>query len=221
MRRVAIIVAHPDDEVLGCGGTIAKHCSRGDIVDVVFFTDGESSRLAHTSIKIAERKRSAIHALKILGVNGKIEFLDYPDNELDSISLLNLTQSLEEIILPAQPSLIYTHSTVDLNIDHQLVNRCVMTCFRPIRAKSPSKIYGFEVPSSTEWALDEKFAPTHYVDISLQLGLKLDALSAYDAELRESPHPRSIQYIKALSTIRGGQSGCSYAEAFQTLRSID
>ena len=221
MRRVAIIVAHPDDEILGCGGTIAKHSSRGDIVDVVFFTDGESSRLEHTSKNIAERKQSAINALNILGVNGKIEFLNYPDNELDSVSLLKLTQSLEEIILPLQPSVIYTHSTVDLNIDHQLVNRSVMTCFRPVTAKTPKKIYGFEVPSSTEWALNDKFAPTHYVDITLQLGVKLAALSEYEAELRESPHPRSIQYITALSTIRGGQSGCSYAEAFETLRSID
>ena len=190
-------------------------------MDVVFFTDGEGSRPRYTATDVAKRKQSAIKALSILGVKGTIEFLNYPDNELDRVSLLQLTQSLEEIILPLNPSIIYTHSTTDLNIDHQLVNRSVMTCFRPVITKKPSKIYGFEVPSSTEWALNDVFSPVHYVDISKQLNVKLKALNAYSSELRESPHPRSLEYIRALATVRGGQSGCNCAEGFEMLRSID
>ena len=92
MKRVAIIAAHPDDEVLGCGGTIAKHSAQGDTVDVLFFTDGESSRPNYTVSDIKKRKKSALTALKFLGVKGKIEFLNYPDNALDSVSLLEITQ---------------------------------------------------------------------------------------------------------------------------------
>lgn len=220
MKRVAIIAAHPDDEVLGCGGTIAKHSARGDIVDVLFFTDGESSRLNFVVSHIENRKKSALTALKLLGVKGKIEFLNYPDNALDSVRLLEITQSLEKIILPLNPSIVYTHSAVDLNLDHQLVNRSVMTCFRPIKSKMPSKIYGFEVASSTEWAINQKFNPLHFINIDQHIDTKLRALNAYASELRKSPHPRSFEYIKALATIRGGQSGCKYAEGFEILRSI-
>jgi len=220
MSEVLIIAAHPDDEVLGCGGAIAKHFAMGDTVNVVFLTDGESARENHNSSDIKYRREAALAALDILGVNGEIRFLNFPDNALDSVRLLDIVVALEDIILSFNTSIVYTHSSVDLNIDHQLVNRAVMTCFRPIRKKNPLAIYAFEIASSTEWAINNQFRPTHFVDIVDFLTAKTDAMLAYNSEMRTSPHPRSLDYIKSLAIVRGAQGGFLYAESFETLRTI-
>jgi LmbE family N-acetylglucosaminyl deacetylase len=216
-KKILVIAAHPDDEVLGCGGTIAKHTQQKDQVRVLFIADGENSR---DTTHLEQRKKSAQNALKILGATAE-GFLDFSDNQLDSVPLLQIIQKIERTIQTYKPEIVYTHHYGDLNIDHSLTNRAVMTACRPLPGCSVKEIYAFEVLSSTEWADEaEQFKPNHFVDIQNFWDKKVDAITEYKAEMREFPHSRSMENLDALSTFRGGSIGVQRAEAFRLLRSI-
>ena len=220
MESILVIAAHPDDEVLGCGGTIAKFSNFGHEVNVAFLSDGEKSRnLLSKKIedkKISIRKTSAIKASKILRIN-KPTFLTYPDNQLDIIPLLKVIQSIEKLIKKYKPGIVFTHHGGDLNIDHVIANKAVITACRPEYTSSVNKIFFFEVPSSTEWNFNhniESFRPNWFENIDEYLKLKMQALDCYNDEIREWPHPRSVKGVEVLSQYRGATVGYNAAESF-------
>ena len=221
-ETILVVAAHPDDEALGCGGSIARHTAAGDRVHVVFLADGEASRDAAVSAEIHERRNAAHAAADALGISERI-FLDWPDNRLDSVPLLDVVQSLETHIRRINPSIIYTHFSGDLNVDHRVATQAVMTACRPQPGAVPAlrRILSFEVLSSTEWSVAESFVPNYWVDISATLDKKISALEAYDKEIREYPHTRSYQNIRQLAGVRGASVGVEYAEAFMLLRAVE
>ena len=217
---VLIVAAHPDDEVLGCGGTIAKHINKGDKVHVVFMTNGVGSR--NTSSKeIQERQQAAKNAANILGVSSTQQF-DFPDNKMDTVALLDVVQLIEEVIGKLQPEIIYTHHAGDLNIDHQITHKAVITACRPQPDFCVKEIYAFEVLSSTEWQAPgvEEFCPNMFIDITDYIDIKKQVLKVYSAEMHQTPHSRSIDNAIRLNAVRGNSIGVDYAEAFVLIRMI-
>lgn len=216
--HVLVVAAHPDDEVLGCGGVMARHSAEGDAVYTVFLADGVSSR--NSKKGLSEREGAARKAAAILGSKTPL-FLNFPDNRLDTIPLLDVVQAVESVIARIKPHIIYTHHGGDLNIDHVITQRAVMTACRPLAGSPVRAIYGFEVLSSTEWSIQDgvhAFLPSRFVNIECFMAQKLQAMQAYKMEIRPFPHPRSKKAIQALATFRGVQSGLNEAEAFTTLR---
>lgn len=218
-EQVLVVAAHADDEALGCGGTIARHAGNGDSINVVFLADGVTSR---GDAVLAARRAAAAKACAILGANEPV-FFDFPDQKLDTVGFLRVVQAIEPTIEKFQPTVIYTHHGGDLNLDHRIVHQAVMTSLRPMPSSRYSAIYAFEVASSTEWAgpsIGPPFRPDHFVDIQDTLDRKIEALHAYDQEMRDFPHSRSYDALRALAVLRGASVGLRAAEAFVTLRSI-
>lgn len=225
-RRILAVVAHPDDEVLGCGGTLCLHARRGDEVHVRVVADGESSRLdgadEHRASRIEARERSARAAARVLGVES-IAFMRLPDNRLDSVSRLELTTLVEQCLVEIKPETVYTHHCGDLNVDHRQVHDAVVTACRPKDGSQPDTLLFFEIPSSTEWQTagsGPAFVPNIFVDIASVQEQKRSALTAYEAELRPWPHARSLEAVDALARWRGATVGVPLAEAFMLGRKI-
>jgi LmbE family N-acetylglucosaminyl deacetylase len=219
-ETVLVVAAHPDDEILGCGGTLARHVDEGDQVYVLILADGETSREQAGSI--SERWENANRAAKILGVSLH-NILGFPDNQLDQVALLQVAKSIENTLVELKPDVIYTHHGGDLNIDHQIACRAVMTACRPLPGSEIRAIYTFETVSSTEWMVpqqDHGFVPTHIVDVSSTLRKKMAALKCYEAEMRDFPHARSYAAVEYLARLRGAQNGLEAAEAFGVMRQI-
>jgi LmbE family N-acetylglucosaminyl deacetylase len=221
--NVLVLAAHPDDEVLGCGGTIARLASEGHRVTVAIFGQGAASRYAPASLDALANagtlKSQSYEAARILG-NVDIKHFDLPDNRFDSVDLLDIIKTLEGLAGVVRPHEVYTQHGGDLNIDHAITFRAAMTCFRPIPDSSVRALYAFEVASSTEWAFGKfspAFIPDTFIDISMFLDRKLKALAAYQDELRSSPHPRSIEGVSAQARDRGARVGVGAAEAFATV----
>lgn len=224
MKRVLVLVAHPDDEVLGCGGTLAA-LHAGDEITVVMLADGETSANADLSTpprQLAEARRSmARAAAHILGIK-EVVSLGLPDQRLDQTPLLEIIRLVQPVAERAQPAVIYTHSQADLNLDHRIAGQVALTLFRPVPGATVEEIHAFEVPSST-WSFGQfgrTFSPNVFVDISTTLELKLKALAAYESELRPPPHPRSVEMLRATSAHWGGMCGASAAEAFELVRAV-
>lgn len=219
-NKIFIIAAHPDDEVLGAGGTILKHIVKGDEVRVLLLSEGETSR---AKANIARRQVQAKKAAEMLGV--KELFLEQlPDNQFDSLPLLKIIKLIEKHLEKIKPGIIYTHHHNDLNIDHQLTAKAVLTAARPQPNYFVKKILAFEVLSSTEWQTKDKkhlFYPTIYNDITNFIDRKIEILKVYKQELKKYPHPRSLQGVKALAQYRGIESGYNFAEAFQLIRQLN
>lgn len=220
-KKILIIAAHADDEVLGCGGMIAKSISNGDSVFAIFLTDGISARDFSNKKDIENRKKSANQAHELLGLTD-VRYLNYPDNRLDSIDLLDLVKDLEVHIEQIKPNVVYTHHYGDLNVDHQIAFKATMTACRPLPDCSVKEIYSFEIISSTEWSgvVDNYFKPTVYIDITNFIDVKLKAINFYNLEMRDSPHSRSIEHVKSLAKHRGNCVGVDAAEAFIAIRVI-
>lgn len=221
-KSVLIVAAHADDEVLGCGGTIARHVAEGDVVHIVFMADGVGSRAHGETYQLQHRNLARDEALKILGVS-EYNALDFPDNRMDSVPLLDVVQALEPIIEQVQPTRVYTHHSDDLNVDHCVTHQAVMTACRPMPGSSVREILTFEVMSSSEWATPSvaPFVPNTFVDISDYLPNKLEALAAYEMEMRSVPHSRSVAHIEALALHRGNCVGIDAAEAFMVIRMVE
>lgn len=218
MQKILVIAAHPDDEVLGCGGTILKHIAKGDEVSVLILGEGETSR--GESADIEKRKKQAREAGELLGV--KNLFLEnLPDSQFDSLPMLKLVKIIEQSLNKVKPSIVYTHNPYDLNIDHQLTFKAVLTAARPQPNYFVKKILAFEILSSTEWQIKDKkhlFYPTVYNDITDFINKKIEVLAVYQQELKEFPHPRSVEGVRTLARYRGIESGYNFAEAFQLVR---
>lgn len=225
-ESVLVIAAHPDDEALGCGGTIARWGANGAMVHLAFLADGIRARNPDSSEArdaLLGRRAAAELALEALGGAASVAFGDLPDNQLDSVPLLHITQRVESLIDAHLPDTVVTHHAGDLNIDHRRVHQAVMTACRPQRGHPVTTILCFEVPSSTEWqppGSGEPFMPNWFVDISATLPRKLAALDAYAAEMRDWPHPRSREGVEHLARWRGAMVGCDAAEAFILARAV-
>lgn len=223
-RSVLVVAAHPDDEVLGCGGTISKLSRKGAKVHVAFLADGVSSRAPEkpNARELAARRNAARTACRVLGAQPPT-FFDFPDNRLDTVPLLTLAKAVESLTSAHAPEAVFTHAARDLNIDHEMVHRAVATACRP-QGKHPVKtLLCFEVPSSTEWqppGSAPAFEPNWFEDISQTLALKMRAMAAYSRELRAWPHPRSQKGILALAQWRGATISAAAAEAFVLARHL-
>ncbi len=221
-RRVLVVAAHPDDEVLGCGGTLARHVASGAVVQAIFLADGVGARGGDVAAAMATRREAAHAAADILGTLPPM-FLGFPDNRMDGTPLLDVIQRVEEVAAAFGPDVVYTHHGGDLNVDHRIALQATVTAFRPLPGGGVRAIYTFEVPSSTEWGTrdtDRAFDPVRFVDIRDVLSVKIRALACYGDEVRPFPHPRSPRGVEALATVRGTVVCLEAAEAFGVVRQV-
>ncbi len=224
---VLVVAAHPDDEVLGCAGTLARLAGEGRAVHVLLMADGETARLPKSdgkpaASKLAARNASAEAACAILGC-ASVELLALPDNRLDSVDLLDVVRPIESAVERHRPSTVFTHHSGDVNVDHRIVHDAVLAACRPQPGHPVRELLFFEVPSSTEWrpaGSGQAFTPNWFVDISATLDAKLRALEVYRSELRPFPHPRSPEGVTALARWRGATVGVAAAEAFVLGRNV-
>jgi LmbE family N-acetylglucosaminyl deacetylase len=225
MKTVLVVAAHPDDEVLGCGGTVARLVKEGCKVFTLILGEGITSRSAESlkshsvQKKLDSLKESAIRANMLLGVK-KVFFLDMPDNQMDTVSLISIVKGIENIKDAVKPDCVFTHYLKDLNIDHRITTQAVLTASRPLQKETVKEIYSFEVLSSTEFNYPLSFCPDAYFDISNTMNLKLAALKRYNSEMRSFPHPRSLKFVELNAVYHGVRSGLRKAEAFKIIRVV-
>ncbi len=220
--KVLVLAAHPDDETIGLGGTIAKHVEAGDKVYGKFFTNGLTARSNQSKEIINERFEAALKASDIIGLDW-IQHSNFPDNKLDTVPLLEIVKVIENLKKEINPKIIYTHSAADLNIDHRIITEAALTAFRPQAGEIYEEIRLYEVQSATDYShpkITKAFEPNLFIDISETFDKKIDALLEYKDELKKIPNSRSIEGIKNLAKYRGFQVGIKYAEAFEVVRRI-
>lgn len=221
---VLIVAAHADDEALGCGGSIAALTASGVTVHVAFMTDGVGARRDGTADAAASgaRQAAARRANALLG-SQIVHQGDLPDNQLDTVPLLQVVKSVETLLAQFKPDAVLTHHAGDLNVDHRCVHRAVVTACRPQPGSCVRALAFFEVPSSTEWqppGSAPAFSPNWFCDISGTLARKMAALEAYGLEMRSWPHARSPQAVEHLARWRGASVGLPAAEAYMLGRWI-
>ena len=224
--NVLIIAAHPDDEILGCGGTMAKLAGQGHKVYAAVLGEGITSR----SDRRQDADRGAVEnlaedarrAAARIGV-ADLFLHDLPDNRFDTVALLDVVKIIEALLEKTRPQVVYTHHGGDLNIDHGIVFRASVTATRPVAGCSVSALYAYEVPSATDWAFGRVhpvFRPDTFVDIAETLDAKIEAMKQYRSEIRPFPHPRSPEAIEAAARRWGATAGVGAAEAFELIRAI-
>tara|TARA_B100000029_G_scaffold17500_2_gene17922 strand:- start:3217 stop:3948 length:732 start_codon:yes stop_codon:yes gene_type:complete len=228
--KILVVAAHPDDEIIGMGGTLKKLSKKNDI-SVLFLAEGITARKKsghvnttnyHISEKekkkmnseIENRNKNSLDALKTVGVK-KVKFLNYSDNELDTLPLLQIVKDVEKEINSHKPKTIFTHHYNDLNIDHRIAYESTITASRPLESCPVKSIFSFEAISSSDWRQPYSFKPNVFVDISIELKSKIQALSKYKKEIRNFPHPRSKKTIESVATRWGSLYGFKAAEAFE------
>lgn len=227
MKRTLIIAAHPDDEVLGCGGSIVRLVEEGEEVFALILGEGITSRYTpernNFDLKSLEKlKENSRQASYILGIQ-ELFFFNLPDNRFDTIPLLEIIKIIESIILTVKPETIFTHHGGDLNIDHLITHRATLTAARPISGHVVKTIYSYEVPSSTEWSFGQfgnTFKPNVFIDIEKTLQKKIEAMLCYETEVKKFPHPRSPEALKAIARRWGSVVGREAVEAFELIREI-
>lgn len=225
-NAVLAVVAHADDEALGCGGTLGRYASEGRDVHVLILADGESSRFLDgkpaIDALVDERDEAATRAGKILGCKS-VNCIGLADNRMDRYELLEIVKHIETAISNVSPRTVLTHHVGDVNVDHRVVHQAVLAATRPQTGNPVKELLFFEIPSSTEWTPPSSlspFVPNYFVDISSTLQMKKRALEVYSREMRPFPHPRSLQAVEALAQWRGATVGVTAAEAFIIGRSI-
>lgn len=224
--RILVVAAHPDDEVLGCGGTIARLARENHDVYITILGEGITSRYkrreqADPSL-LEKLHMCSRQVAKILGARD-VFLYKLPDNRFDTVPLIDVVKIIESIVANLTPEIIYTHHGGDLNIDHMVVHRAVLTATRPMKGQPVREVYAFEVPSSTEWAFqrfESVFRPNVFVNISCTLDVKVQALSHYETEIRTFPHPRSPEAVRTIAYRWGSAVGCEAAEAFELVRAV-
>lgn len=225
MKEVLVIAAHPDDEVLGVGGTARRMVDEGKTVRAVILAEGLTSRAGHREdTDRSEIERLQADAKKAAGVIGyeSIDFCGFPDNRMDGVDLLEIIKEVIFFIEKYRPDTIFTHHHGDLNIDHRRTCEAVLTAARPVAGCSVQRVYAFEAPSSTEWnyTYEEPFIPNVFFDISGTLEVKIKGMACYRTESTHFPHPRSPEALRALGQYRGSNAGFESAEGFMLLREI-
>jgi LmbE family N-acetylglucosaminyl deacetylase len=224
--NILVIAAHPDDEVLGCGGTIARRSAAGDLIDILICGEGITSRYGDPSEadpeEIEQLHEQARSVGRFLGAR-EVILTAMPDNRFDTIPLLDLVKIIETYVNKLKPEIIYTQHGGDLNIDHQCLFKAVLTATRPMQHCPVKKIYSYEVGSSSEWAFQQFtpiFHPNTFVDISETLEHKIQAMEMYDSEARAFPHPRSPDALRVQARRNGVIAGMAAAEAFMLIRDV-
>lgn len=223
-NKLLIVAAHPDDEILGCGGTASKLIREGWEAYTLILGEGVTSRDGQRDVDarkadLGNLRHDLLKANEIIGVK-EVFTCAFPDNRFDTVALLDIVKEVEKIKNKIKPSMIFTHFGGDLNIDHQICQRAVLTATRPMTGETVKEIYSFEVLSSTEWMYPPAFCPTVFFDISADIKNKQSAMSAYQKELCEFPHPRSLRGIEISAQNWGLKIGVPFAEAFVPLRII-
>jgi LmbE family N-acetylglucosaminyl deacetylase len=218
---ILVVAAHPDDETLGCGGSLARFAAAGAVVRVLILGEGLTARLGPTPAEaIEELRHDCRAACAVLGAAAP-EFHAFPDNRFDTVPLLDIVKTVEAACDASRAELILTHHHGDLNIDHVITHRAVLTATRPSAARRIPQVWAFETPSATEWAFGlAPFAPDTFVDIGATLEAKVRAMACYRSESCPPPHPRATASLRALATVRGAASGCLAAEAFMAVRNL-
>lgn len=223
MKNILVFAAHPDDELLGVGGTIKRLVNDGAVARAVILAEGITSRSNRRDdtdrLLLDDIKKDAENAVSEVGYHS-IDFCNCPDNRMDEMDLLDIIKIVTGYVEKYQPDTVFTHFHGDLNIDHQRVNEAVLTACRPVGNYCVKRIYAFETPSSTEWnyRYAEPFTPNVYFDVTDTLDAKIRGMECYRSERRTSPHPRSAEALRALACYRGSAVGYDYAEAFMLLR---
>ena len=221
--NVLVVAAHPDDEVLGMGGTIAKLHDEGHKITLLIVTDGSSAQYRgneHLAKIIEEKKKETKKSADILGIDNII-YGELPDMRLDATEHIDVNNVIEKTVEQIDPDVVFTHFYADVNVDHQMVYRSVLVACRPLPGRRLKGLLLFNTPSSTEWAPQQTnsvFCPNYYVDISSTSKRKYTAMQQYAAEIREYPHPRSIEYLKVNDAATGLKVGLEKAEAFMIAR---
>lgn len=213
--RVLVIAAHPDDELLGCGGTVALHTDAGDDVTSVIVCEGESLRYVGREVGQAQH---IAKAAAVLGVHD-VRQLGFPDQRLDTITLTDVITPLEKIVREVRPQIVYCQHGGDVNRDHELLFKAILVATRPTETFIEA-VYAFDTASSTEWAFPRQFVPDTWVDISTTLDRKLEAMACYESELRDYPHPRSLRALEYRARAWGNINCLDAAEPFITVRRI-
>jgi LmbE family N-acetylglucosaminyl deacetylase len=224
--NVLVIAAHPDDELLGCGGTIARMAKEGHDVYATILGEGITSRFG----KREEAETSALNDLRqcshrvaeLLGVK-ELSLHGLPDNRFDSLPLLDVIKIVENLVDRWRPHTVFTHHGGDINVDHQVVSRAVLTATRPLQGHPVKELYMFEIASSTEWGFQQLapvFKPNVFVDIEDTLDLKIQGMNLYQSESRAFPHPRSEKALALIAQRWGSVVGRSAVEAFEAVRVI-
>ncbi len=225
MKRVLIVAAHPDDEVLGCGGTVARLSSQGIECHLLIVTDGSSSQYRDSNCLqeiIEAKKLETKNSSNLLGFKS-IYYGNLPDMRLDTTPHIYINQVIEKVINELKPDTVFTHFWGDVNLDHQNVFKSTLVAVRPVMGQTVREIYCYRVPSSTEWTpnkVDTMYMPNFYVDITDFAEEKYNAFACYSTELRDYPHPRSIQYLRETDKATGLKVGMFMAEEFVLLRKL-
>ena len=228
-KNILVVVAHPDDELLGLGGTINKISNETNSkIKVVILGEGITSRdkardIVKRQNELEIHRENILNAKDILGYDF-LSTYDFPDNRFDTVSLLDIVKIVEEEKKSFNPDIVFTHHSGDLNIDHRLTFNSVLTAFRPLEREKCSTIISFETPSGTEWQSFNHFPtfqPNLFIEINdKNLDAKIKAMGCYEFEKRKFPHPRSPKALTALASYRGVSCGYSYAEAFVIIRHL-
>lgn len=222
MRKVIVISAHPDDEILGAGGTLLKHKAQGDNI-YWLITTNVSEAQGFAKERVESRQEEIQKVAKKLGVK-KVYKLDYPTMELSTSSIITMTPRVSEVFNEVKPEVVYCLNRSDAHSDHRITFDAVMACTKSFRYPFIKQVLMYECISETEFApaLAEKaFIPNYFVDISEYFQGKVEIMKIYESELGEHPFPRSIRNIEALAVYRGAVAGVEYAEAFQVIKYID
>ncbi len=223
-KKILIVASHPDDEVLGCFGTVARLIKEGYDAYTLILGEGKTSR---DEQRIVKNKKDEIVVLNTeiqkandtIGIK-KVFIESFPDNRFDSVDLIDIVKVVSKVKEEVQPDIIFTHFENDLNIDHHITYQAVLTATRPMEDECVKEIYSFEILSSTEWNYPLSFSPDTYFDISDTIDLKIKAIKEYTSELCEYPHPRSLEGIKLNAKYQGMRVGKQYVEAFKSVRVI-
>jgi len=221
-KTILVVAAHPDDEILGCGGTIKRLVDEGCTAYALILGEGITSRdekrdRDERTIEIKELKKQVNEANRIIGVK-EVFLHDFPDNRFDTVALLDIVKVIEKVKNELQPDIIFTHYENDLNIDHQITYKAVLTATRPMKEECVKELYSFEILSSTEWNYPLSFSPDVFFDISDYMEHKKKAMQIYKSELNDFPHPRSLEGMDISAKSWGLKVGYKYAEAFKTVR---
>lgn len=226
MKRALIIAAHPDDDILGCGGILSKYQSCGINFKVIFIGEGSTCRFYDPKCNdalnaIKQRNFAACKALSYLNIDN-VEFNDLPCGRLDQTPIIEINKIIEKAINEFSPDTILTHSPYDVNNDHKIVFQATLTATRPAANNHVNTLMSYEVLSSSECAYLEAFKPNYFFELKeSDVQSKWKALSLYESEIKSYPFPRSLEGIKALAMLRGMQSGFRYAEAFHLIRTFN
>lgn len=212
IMKILVLAAHPDDEVLGMGGTIKK-LSKNNKLHLCVVSEGASAQYLEQKM-IAKRKEYCIKSGKVLGISS-FDFLNYPDMRLDSVSSLEINRDLEKIVDRYKPEIVYTTPQNDLNKDHRIVFESTLIATRP-HSSSVKQLLCYEIPGLVKTPFD----PNVYVNVVNEIPIKIKAFKCYKSEVKSFPHPRSIKAIENLAIKRGIESALKRAEAFELIRNI-